>query len=91
MAELTKIELPTPIIIGEKQYETLAVRKPKAGDLRGLQTADILHMNINSFAELIPRISVTPSMNKNLFYDLESENLTVIQAKVVDFFVTADG
>lgn len=86
----TEITLSSPISLGEKEHHKLTVRQPKAGDMRGLKTADILQMDINAFAALLPRICVSPVMNQTMFYDLEPANLTAIQVAIVDFFVTAD-
>lgn len=85
--ENKKTTLPTPITLEGKEVTELNIRKPKAGDMRGLKTADILQMDINAFAALMPRIC--PSLSQAEFYNLDPDNLTAIQVDVVDFFVNA--
>lgn len=84
----TKVELISPIIIGENEIKTVNLRKPKAGEMRGLKTMDLLQMDINAHCTLVPRIC--PDITTAVFNDLDPENLTAIQGAVVNFFVNAD-
>ncbi len=87
MADNKVTKLPSPITLGGKEVDELNIRMPKAGDMRGLKTADILQMDINAFSALMPRIC--PVLTQAAFYDLSPDNLTAIQVDVVDFFVNA--
>jgi len=82
------ITLPTPITINGEEITTLKLRKPKAGEMRGLKTMDLLLMDINAHSTLIPRIC--PTVTTAVFNELEPENLTAIQGAVANFFVNAD-
>ena len=81
------VDLPQPITIGEKEVKSLTLRKPKAGEMRGLKTMDLLQMDINAHATLIPRIC--PEITLPIFNELDPENLTATQGAVVNFFVNA--
>lgn len=83
-----KIELPTPIKIGSKEVKKVTLRKPKAGEMRGLKTMEILQMDVAAHRVLVPRIC--PEISANVFDELDPENLTAIQSGVVNFFVGAD-
>lgn len=80
----TKVTLPHPIKQGENTIEELIIRKPKAGEMRGLKTIDMLQMDINTYGTLLPRIC--PVITRAVFDDLEPENLTAIQVAVTGFF-----
>lgn len=58
--ETVTVNLDTPIDRpgdkGEK-IETIALRKPMAGELRGLSLADVLNLDVDSITKLVPRIS----------------------------------
>lgn len=81
------LKLPTPILSGDSEINEITLRKPKAGEMRGLKTMDLLQMDIVAHRTLIPRIC--PEMTAAMFDDLEPENLTAIQGEVVNFFVNA--
>ena len=82
------VTLPTAIKSGDKEIKTLELRKPKAGEMRGLKTMDLLQMDITAHRTLLPRIC--PEITAAMFDDLEPENLTAIQGEIVNFFVNAD-
>lgn len=82
---MKKVQLPYPIKQGDNEITEITLRKPKAGEMRGLKTMDLLQMDIVAHGTLLPRIC--PEINKAMFEDLEPENLTVIQGCIVDFFV----
>ena len=84
---MKNVPLPKPITIGDKEITSIDLRKPKAGEMRGLKTMDLLQMDINAHSTLVPRIC--PEITTAVFNDLEPENLTVIQGEVVNFFVGA--
>jgi predicted fused transcriptional regulator/phosphomethylpyrimidine kinase len=81
----TTVQLPIPIKVGETEITSVNIRKPKAGEMRGLKTMDLLQMDINAHATLIPRIC--PDISLAVYNELEPENLTAIQGAVVNFFV----
>ena len=53
-----EITLDTPIQRGESTLNSLIIRSPKkAGHLRGLNTMDIVQMNVDTLIKLLPRIT----------------------------------
>ena len=82
------VTLKTPIKNGDKEITTLELRTPKAGEMRGLKTMDLLQMDITAHRTLLPRIC--PELTAAMFDDLEAENLTAIQSEVTSFFLSAD-
>src|SRR3546814_4516677 len=51
------VTLDDPITIGETVIDKVTLRKPKAGELRGLTLDDLIASDIDTLLKLIPRIS----------------------------------
>lgn len=56
----TPIELDRPIPRGEGHINSITLRKPDAGALRGLVLSDLLRMEAGAVADLLPRITEPP-------------------------------
>ena len=81
------ITLVEPIIRGETKIETLILRKPKAGELRGLSLSDVIGMDIGALLKLVPRIS-DPVLTEDECLQLDPADLTEIGGTVRGFFMT---
>ncbi|MDX7612190.1 phage tail assembly protein [Aeromonas caviae] len=51
------VTLDNPIQRGDQTISEIVVRKPMAGQLRGLNMTDILQMDVNALSKLLPRIT----------------------------------
>ena len=51
------VDLVEPIRRGERVIDALTLRKPKAGELRGLTLSDLIGLDIGTIIKVIPRIS----------------------------------
>lgn len=51
------IVLEQPIKRGESSITEITLRKPAAGELRGLKLADLINGDVNATIRLVPRIS----------------------------------
>jgi hypothetical protein len=51
------IDLDTPIKRGETEINQLVLRRPQAGELRGLHMSQVLAMSTDALFTLIPRIA----------------------------------
>lgn len=51
------IELDEPLKRGEQTIDSITLRKPKSGELRGVSLADVLQMQTDALITLIPRLS----------------------------------
>jgi hypothetical protein len=80
------ITLEAPIRRGETNIDTLALRKPKSGELRGLNVADILQMNVDATIKLLPRISI-PTLTEQEAAQLDAADLTQVASAVAGFFL----
>lgn len=81
------IILETPIQRGDTNIATLELRKPAAGELRGIKLFDLLQMDTEALMRLIPRIS-TPTITDHEAAQLDPADLLQIGSEVVGFFVT---
>ncbi|QGJ68099.1 phage tail assembly protein [Xanthomonas oryzae pv. oryzae] len=51
------VSLDQPIVRGEQTITQVNVRKPGAGELRGLKLVDVLQLDVTAMATLLPRIT----------------------------------
>jgi len=80
------VTLDNPISRGDTQITDITLRKPKAGELRGLNLNDILNMDVNSLTVLLPRIS-SPMLTKDEARQLEPEDLLLLGGAVANFLL----
>lgn len=52
-----EITLDTPIKRGEQTIEKLTLRKPTAGELRGVKLFDLMQMDVTALIAVLPRIT----------------------------------
>jgi hypothetical protein len=57
------VTLDTPLIRGDQRITEVALRKPTAGELRGVSLTDLLQMNVDALAVVLPRVT-TPTLTK---------------------------
>lgn len=86
-ATFQTIDLGVPIQRGEVTIEQLTLRKPKAGELRGLELSDIINLNIGALLTLVPRIS-EPVLTMPECDELDPADLTEIGGAIRGFFMT---
>ena len=87
VSNYTRVTLSEPILRGEQKIETLNLRKPKAGELRGLSLADVITSDITALLTLIPRIS-EPSLTSVDVDALDPADLVEIGGAIRGFFMT---
>jgi len=82
------ITLDEPIRIGETLIETVTLRKPMAGELRGLSLDDLVNSDVATLLKLIPRIS-TPTLTEEIVAaQLAPVDLGQMGGAVRGFFMT---
>lgn len=80
------VSLHTPVKRGETEINEVALRRPMAGELRGLKLADVAQLDVGAMIELIPRISV-PSLTGDEVAALDVADLTALSIEVGSFLV----
>lgn len=80
------VTLEAPVIRGEQTIETIELRRPQAGELRGLSLSDLLNMEVSAVIKLVPRIS-SPALLEQEVSALEPQDLVSIAAEVAGFLL----
>ena len=83
-----EVTLATAIQRGETSIDKLMLRKPKAGELRGLSLQDVITSDITALLTLVPRIS-NPPLTADEADGLDPADLAEIGGIVRGFFMTA--
>lgn len=84
---MTKITLDTPIQRGENSIAELTLRKPKAGELRGVNLADLLQMDVNAITRVLPRIS-EPTLTEADVAGMDPADLMQAGAAIAGFLLS---
>jgi hypothetical protein len=66
---------------------SLTLRKPKAGELRGLNMQDLMQADVNAVMTLVPRIS-DPFVIAEEIANLEADDFAELAGAVLSFFFT---
>ncbi len=85
---MVEITLAEPIQRGETTIEKLHLRKPRAGELRGLSLQDVINTDIAALLRLVPRIS-NPPLTQPEADELAPADLSEIGGAIRGFFMTA--
>lgn len=80
------VRLSSPIKVGGKEITEVTLRKPKAGEMRGLQTANILQMDVDTMIKLLPRIT-SPVLDPAVVEDLDADNFGPLCQKAMSFLL----
>jgi Phage tail assembly chaperone proteins, E, or 41 or 14 len=83
------ITLATPVTIDGEKVSKVTLRKPTSGELRGLNLANIMQMDVSTMIRLLPRIT-TPPLSEGQVAALEPEDLMDMASRTVVFFARKD-
>jgi hypothetical protein len=78
------ITLDTPIKHGDKTIDTINLRKPNAGELRGTKLSDVLMMDVSAMIKIIPRVS-EPALTEDDLANMDPADFTELALGVVGF------
>jgi len=79
-----EIILSNPIINGKTEITKITIRKPLAGDLRGVKLLNFVDADIDSLAKVLPRIS-TPTLSEQDVYNMDLTDLTGVVVEMSSF------
>ena len=83
------IKLEEPIQRGEQIITEVRLRKPKAGELRGTQLVNVLHMDIAALEIVLPRITI-PTLTKHDVGNLDPADITQFGVELSGFLLTKE-
>lgn len=81
------VALETPIVRGEQTIAEITLRKPGAGELRGLTLVAVCNLDVEALIKLIPRIS-SPTLTAQEVAAMDPADLLSIGAEIGDFLST---
>jgi hypothetical protein len=81
-----KVTLDQAIMRGKEQVTDVTLRKPKAGELRGLSLSDLLNLDVNAISTVLPRIS-SPMITKDEVLNMDPADLVQIGGEISNFLV----
>lgn len=80
------VPLDHPIARGAEEIASLEVRRPKAGELRGLNLRTLSELDYLALETLLPRIT-TPALTKQDVASLDPSDLMQLGTEVIDFLL----
>ena len=86
LADDNTVILDTPIRRGTSTIDSITLRKPNSGELRGVSLAELLQMDVNSLIKVLPRIS-TPTLTVVEVSAMDPADLFALSSKVSGFLL----
>ena len=80
------INLDFPFTRGDETIAKVQVRRPRTGELRNLNIADLVQMNVTATSTLLPRIT-SPRLTAQEVADLDPADFTQFGMEVMDFLL----
>lgn len=87
-AEFVDVKLEEAIVRGDTSHDTLRLRRPRAGELRGLSLQDLLRADVTATIGILPRIS-DPTLTAQEAENLSLPDLAELAGTVAGFFMTS--
>ncbi len=81
------IELAVPIVRGKTKVASITLRRPGAGELRGLKLGDLVQGDVNAVVRLLPRIS-QPTLAEQEVMAMDVYDLTMCGDEIAVFLQT---
>jgi hypothetical protein len=78
--------LDTPILRGKSQIDSLTLRKPCSGELRGVHLVDLLNLDVAALLKVLPRIT-SPSITATEAAGMDPADLLACGNKVAHFLL----
>ncbi|MFI8380668.1 phage tail assembly protein [Pseudomonas sp. NPDC079086] len=80
------IQLDTPLKRGEQSVDSLTLRKPMSGELRGVTLVDLVQMDVLALRKILPRIT-TPSLTDHEIGTMDPADLMACGMAVSGFLL----
>lgn len=80
------ITLDTPIKRGDDTITSVSVRKPVAGELRGVSLTELLQMEVTALTKVLPRIT-TPTLTEQEVGRMDPADMLQLGTEVSGFLL----
>ena len=86
LADNNTVDLDTPIRRGTTSIDSITLRKPNSGELRGVSLVELLQMDVGSLIKVLPRIS-SPSLTAVEVAGMDPADLLALSSKISGFLL----
>jgi hypothetical protein len=83
------VTLDTQVKHGDQTITRVTLRKPKAGELRGVALSELLQLKVEAIQSVVPRIS-SPMLHKQDMANMDPADLVSLGTVVIGFLLTKD-
>lgn len=80
------VVLDTPITRGKTVIDSITLRKPQSGELRGVHLVDLLNMDVATLIKILPRISA-PGITAPEAASMDPADLLACGSKISGFLL----
>ena len=80
------VTLDTPIKRGKTTIDTITLRKPASGELRGVQLVELLNMDVTTLIKILPRIT-SPGITAPEAAGMDPADLLACGSKISGFLL----
>ena len=84
--QMAPVTLDAPIVTGDVTIDQVKIRKPQAGELRGLSLSALLNLDYAALENLLPRITI-PTLTKAQIMAMDPSDFTQLGSEVMDFLL----
>ncbi|MBH3400781.1 phage tail assembly protein [Pseudomonas fluorescens] len=86
LADENTVVLDSPIRRGVTTIESITLRKPSSGELRGVSLVELLQMDVASLIKVVPRIS-SPTLTAIEVSGMDPADLLALSSKISGFLL----
>lgn len=86
LADDNTVVLDTPIRRGVTTIDSITLRKPSSGELRGVSLVELLQMDVASLIKVVPRIS-SPTLTAVEVSGMDPADLFALSSKISGFLL----
>ncbi|WP_321815696.1 MULTISPECIES: phage tail assembly protein [unclassified Paraburkholderia] len=80
------LTLDTPIVRGKQTIDTITLRKPRSGELRGASLSDLVNLDVGALSKVLPRIS-SPTLTEHDVANLDPADLVQLGGIFMGFLM----
>lgn len=86
LADDNTVVLDSPIRRGVTTIDSITLRKPSSGELRGVSLVELLQMDVTSLIKVVPRIS-SPTLTAIEVSGMDPADLLALSSKISGFLL----
>lgn len=85
-ASVVTVTLDSPIVRGAQTITSVGLRRPKSGELRGVNLSDLAQLDVAALIKVLPRVSL-PTLTSADVESLDPSDLMKLGGEVVGFLL----